>query len=66
MRPRDPVSNSIASVIEDYLFFLLPFISFILIMTKKMLKRKRKEDVEKEDEPKKKVADEPATKKVCK
>ena len=31
-----------------------------------MLKRKRKEDVEKEDEPKKKVADEPAAKKVCK
>jgi len=33
-------------------------------MTKKILKRKQKEDVEKEDEPKKRMSDEPAAKKV--
>jgi len=35
-------------------------------MTKKILKRKQKEDVEKEDEPRKKISDDPAAKKVFK
>jgi len=48
------------------LISLLSFIAFVLIMTKKILKRKQKENVEKEDEPKKKMSDEPAAKKVFK
>lgn len=35
-------------------------------MTKKTLKRKQEEEIEKENEPKKRISDEPAPKKVYK
>lgn len=51
---------------RDPLSHLFVLLSFVLIMTKKALKRTQRKDVEKEDKPNKKMSDEPAAKKVSK